>query len=284
MADKTIIYVIGAGRSGTTLLDVMLGNASDIFSAGELNRYCRTKGIQAGLDQSSERTRFWRDFSEQFSPKYDLDRQERIHREIEYHSGLVKRLANRMNRDHYREFQDFERDFFDVLFRRIDESMVVDSSKYPGRALALSDTLPYRLCLIYITRDPVRVVHSYTKTDRHLPTKSWGEANCHYFLINHLCKRVLKQLRKKHSVVEIRYEDLVSQPEATLRRLANAFDVDLSSVIDKVRRDEFLRVGNLFAGNTLRMQEKIKLQRELSTYPNSFRNRVTRMINMTVYK
>ena len=282
--NKTLIYIIGAGRSGTTLLDVMLGNAEDVFSSGELNRYCITKGIQSGLDQHSERTRFWRSFAAEFSPKYDLERQTRIHREIEHHAGLIKRLTKRIDEAHYREYQAFERDFFDVLFGRIGVSTVVDSSKYPGRALALSDTLPYRLCLIYIKRDPIRVVHSYTKTDRRLPTKNWGAATCHYFLVNHLCKRVLKRLRKKHPAVEIRYEDLVTQPEATLSRFEKAFDVDLSSVVDKVRRDEFLQVGNLLAGNTIRVQQQIKLQRELRTYPNNLRNRLTRLINMTVYK
>lgn len=284
VAEKTLIYILGAGRSGTTLLDVMLGNALDIFSGGELNRYCITRGVQTGLDQSSQRTQFWREFTEQFSPKYDLKRQEMIHREIEYHTALVKRLVNRMNLDHYREFQTFERDFCDTLFSRIDESTIVDSSKYPGRALALSETLSCRLCLIYIRRDPVRVLKSYTKTDRCLPTKSWGKANCHYLVVNHLCKSVIRRLRKIHSVVEIRYEDLVSRPEATMCDIEKCFGVDLSAVIDKLRRDECFRVGDILSGNTIRLQEQISLQRELSTYPRNLRNRLTRIINMTVYK
>ncbi len=40
-----IIYIIGAGRSGTTLLDIILGNEDSFFSSGELNRYLKREGI-----------------------------------------------------------------------------------------------------------------------------------------------------------------------------------------------------------------------------------------------
>ena len=33
----TLIKICGAARSGTTMLDLMLGNASDAFSCGEVN-------------------------------------------------------------------------------------------------------------------------------------------------------------------------------------------------------------------------------------------------------
>ena len=42
---QKIVYIMGAGRSGTTLLDIMLGNNPGIFSAGELNRFPVRDGI-----------------------------------------------------------------------------------------------------------------------------------------------------------------------------------------------------------------------------------------------
>lgn len=281
---KTIIYIIGAGRSGTTLMDVMLGNADGIFSCGELNRYPITGGIQTGLDQESERARFWKAFAETFSGKYDLSRQKQLHHAFEYHSGLLKRLMGQFDEDRYGKYQAFLRDFYALLFDSIDESIIVDSSKYPGRALALTDTVDYDLKYVYIKRDPVRVVKSFAKKDMFIPTKNWWEANTYYLTVNHLCRRVLNKLRKNHPVVEIRYEDLVSQPEAILHQIQEGIDVDLSAVIQKVNHDDFLQVGDLFAGNTMRMKEQIKLQRGLSDYPKNFRNRMTRLINLTVYQ
>ena len=58
-----IIYIIGAGRSGTTLLDIVLGNAEDIFSAGELNRFSKLQGIPH--DARDEKVQqFWKQVKE----------------------------------------------------------------------------------------------------------------------------------------------------------------------------------------------------------------------------
>jgi len=281
---KTIIYIIGAGRSGTTVVDVMLGNAGGVFSAGELNRYPKAKGKQTGLDERPDRTRFWRNFSRAFAGRYDLDRQLDIHREIEYHTGYAKRIIGLMNRARYAEYQAFLRDFFDHLFSSIEESIVVDSSKYPGRAVALSDTLPYRICYLYIKRDPVQVVKSMVKTDVVIAPRSWVAANVYYLLVNHLAKLALRKLRRTHAVFEVRYEDLIGEPETYLQRIGGAFDIDFSEVAKKVSGDEYLKVGDLFAGNTMREQERIKLRRKESEYPASLRNWLTRMINLSVYR
>jgi len=45
MKKRTIIYISGEGKSGTTLLDVMLGNQKDAFSSGELMFFAQ-KGIE----------------------------------------------------------------------------------------------------------------------------------------------------------------------------------------------------------------------------------------------
>ena len=38
---EKIIYVTGYGRSGSTLLDMMLGSDPDTFGAGEMSTICR---------------------------------------------------------------------------------------------------------------------------------------------------------------------------------------------------------------------------------------------------
>ena len=38
MRDVTLVAVASAGHSGSTLLDLLLGNHSDVCSAGEMNR------------------------------------------------------------------------------------------------------------------------------------------------------------------------------------------------------------------------------------------------------
>ena len=115
----------------------------------------------------------------------------------------------------------------------------------------------------------------------YIPTKSWSSANAYYLSINHLCKHTLRKLRVNHPIHEIRYEDLITEPETVLKGIAGAFDIDLSTAIQKVRNDEYLQVGDLFAGNTMRMKEQIKLRRGAPETDWNLRNRMTRIINMT---
>ncbi|MEM6348507.1 MAG: sulfotransferase [Bacteroidota bacterium] len=282
--NKTIIYIIGAGRSGTTLLDVLLGNAKGIFSGGELNRYAIDEGIVKGLESKPERTIFWDTFGKEFLPQIDLDHQKDVHHKVEYHTQYLKRLLGLKDAKAYKEYQNYLEKFYQMLFDRIDEDIVVDSSKYPGRALAMSDTLNYRTCYLYIKRDPVQVVRSFAKTDVYIPTKSWSSANLYYLLVNSLCQYTLKMLRPKHAVHEIRYEDLILNTDKVLNDIEEAFDLDLSTVKQKVANDEYLEVGELFAGHTLRMQERIKLRKKLSAKPDSsIKDKVTRIINSPVY-
>src|ERR1035438_8430676 len=56
-ARPKVIYVMGAGRSGSTILGVTLGNCENVFYAGELDAWLARSGIpQLG---GPERERFW---------------------------------------------------------------------------------------------------------------------------------------------------------------------------------------------------------------------------------
>ncbi len=285
MNKPKIIYVIGAGRSGTTLLDIALGNAVGVRSCGELNRYPVRDGIPTSFDLDSERIAFWRTFTGDFSQRYDLPRQAGLHDEFEYHKGLLKRLMGRKNETTFREYQQYLRDFYAEIFARIDEPVIVDSSKYPGRALSLSETLSdaYDIAYVYIKRDPIGVVKSFAKTDVYLPPKSFWEANLYYFLVNNLCKWVLRRLKRQHRVIEITYEDLIHDPVALLNDIQGALNVDLSAAISKIANDEYLTVGELFEGNSMRIKPQIKLRRSKKPQPQTFRDNLTRVLNYRIY-
>ena len=46
-SNPDLIYVLGAGRSGTTLLDVVLGSAAGAFSCGEIRKFLQLDGRPA---------------------------------------------------------------------------------------------------------------------------------------------------------------------------------------------------------------------------------------------
>jgi hypothetical protein len=52
-----VIYVMGAGHSGSSILGVALGNCAGVFYAGEVDEWLLKGG--AGRWAGTERTRFW---------------------------------------------------------------------------------------------------------------------------------------------------------------------------------------------------------------------------------
>ena len=280
---KKIIYVIGSGRSGTTLLDILLGNQDGVFSGGELTRYALRHGVPTGFDDKPQRTAFWRSFTEDFAADLDFEYTESLINDFEYYN-LKGWPANRKRQDEYRRFW---RSFFDTLFARIDDRVVVDSSKYPKRALQLSRALSgsdYELCYIYIKRDPIGVVKSFAKTDVYIPPKNWLSANVYYFLSNLVCAWTARRLREKHSVISVKYERLVSDPQTVLDELGESVGVDFADLKQKVRNQEALHVGDLFEGNSMRVKQQIKLRQESTHYPPTFINTFTRIFNSLIYR
>ncbi|WNJ19000.1 sulfotransferase [Pontibacter sp. G13] len=281
--NRKIVYLIGSGRSGTTLMDVAIGNAADVFSCGELNRYPKHKGIPTGVTECSLSGSFWRAFTGRFAEDCDWDRQRNLHWWFEYHLGAIARVFGIQLYPHYSEYKQFVSNLYSEIFDEIDESIIVDSSKYPGRALTVAELDDFEVVFVYIRRDPVSVVNSFSKTTTMQPSKSWLNANLYYFSTNLLAQWTLKKLRRKHRVAEIRYEDILENPVEVLSGIQGQIGVDLSQSIRSVEMGTPWEVGALFEGNRIRVQSHLHLQKDLPEHPPTWKNRATRFFNQWVY-
>lgn len=282
-----IIYIIGAGRSGTTILDILLGNGKDILSCGELNRFVVREGVPTYWchRKNSPPFLFWKNIKDKLMAKFpdgiDFSELKKISKRYEHHAGFFRKSANKEDFNHYRQFIV---KFYETLFENVEQSIIVDSSKYPSRAIKLANILPYEMKFIYLKRDPRGVVHSLSKKGLPVGYKPWFSANLFYFTVNLLCQLAVNRLKRKHQVVEIKYEDLITKPLDTLTIIQNKLQIDLEPVLEKVKKDEFLTIGPLFEGNTIRMKEQLKLEVKPPIFPGTFKNFLTRFINLIIYR
>src|SRR3989440_11450989 len=81
-----VLYVMGAGRSGSTILGVALGNCDGLFYAGELDKWLPRSG-EPPLD-GDERARFWAVVRQGVSGAEPLFGGQ-AHRYLERSSGLL---------------------------------------------------------------------------------------------------------------------------------------------------------------------------------------------------
>jgi hypothetical protein len=247
-----VIYIMGAGRSGSTILGVTLGNCDNVFYAGELDAWLTRSGEPQVEDP--ERVRFWREVRRGVEGAPALFGR-RAERALERSLSLfrVNRWAERRRlRAPYRRVAH---NLYREVARAAGTPLIVDSSHYPLRARELQAVEGIDLFLLYLMRDPQSVVASFNNRDVPQYTKSTLTTNVYLWLTNLLAMWVFSRQPRERRVF-VRYEDFVASPEAVvadvLRRVGAA----------ATRPPDFgsLSTGLAFVGNRLIKTETVALQ------------------------
>lgn len=288
-SSKKIIYILGAGRSGTTLLDIVLGNGENMTSRGEINRFPKRNGYSPNCPTDSPNYCYWENIKnllKERNPQFaDLSVINRLHQKFEYHSGLIKsEVAGKDNKE-YQLYASFLKELYALIFETTSQDIIVESSKYPGRILALSDILPYEIKVIYLMRDPVKVVNAFTKKNIEQPSKNYFAANLYYLSVNLLCKYASRKLKQRNiEVMKMKYEQLLANPLTVLTEVEQRLGVDLTQAKRKVCNGESLDIGYLFDGNRIRHQKYLLFNSK--TEKNSYKPKdyFTNTINYLIYR
>jgi hypothetical protein len=159
-----VVYVLGAGRSGSTIIGVALGNCRDVFCAGELHLWLGRGGRSPirGANRS-ERAEFWARVGADVEVPADFPRREARFLEK---SGALFRVdrwrAQRRLRGSYRRIAE---QLYRAVARAAGVTHVVDTSHFPRRALELQKLSGIDLYLLFVVRDPRGVVSSYSRDE-----------------------------------------------------------------------------------------------------------------------
>ena len=280
---KTLIYIIGAGRSGTTLLDIMLGNMNDAVSLGEINRFYKRHGVPPKREETSKAYKFWDKFRKLLNTK-DYTKSYNYAQNNEYHSSFIKAIRRKNSTDYIKDL----RQQYDVLREITNEKVLVESSKYPSRALNLSSYLNdnfFEIKYIYLKKDPIKVVKSFQKKNVEQPSKGYFMANIYYLLVNILCQLTVVILKKRHhKVAVVKYEDLVEKPQSVVKYLGKTINEDCAALLSKLSQNKELNTGLLFDGNRIRLKETLTLRTGQKNEKKSFKDYITRILNYIVYR
>lgn len=262
---KKIIYVVGCGRSGTTLLGFALGNAARTLDLGEVLDFVRFRGRPNGFGTETENYEFWqsvlRGIEEEFG-EVDFVRLASLQASVDNHTSVLPLtvLGSFFRR---RDVADYRR-FLNCLYDRIQMhdsfEFFVDSSKYPSRLLHLRKVYSDdRIRVIHIIRNPIELARAMRSTEQSTP-RSFFQAMLYFFLINSFSLLATRGLGRTRCL-RLHYEDLASEPEATLKQIGDTFSIDTVPAIESVREGEPLRRGHIFNGNRMRMQECVIFRR-----------------------
>ncbi|HEY1834207.1 MAG TPA: sulfotransferase [Solirubrobacteraceae bacterium] len=251
-ADETeaprVLYVMGAGRSGSTILGVALGNHPEVFYAGELDAWLRASGEPNF--PGAERARFWSRVRAG-APVDPALAGEEPWRLFE-HSLAPFRLRSRSRR---RALRGLYRQHAGALYSEIAavsrRRWVLDSSHYPLRARELRRARRVELYLLYLVRDPAQVIASFSRTDVTNPPKArlLTEAYLH---LTHLFSVAVFLTHPRRRRMLVRYEDLADEPQQLLARIT-----DWLGLARETLDLDSLRTGQAFQGNRILERERI---------------------------
>ena len=259
-----ILYIIGAGRSGTTLLDIVIGNSNNFFSAGELNRFTKRDGFPHD-PRDNEVKDFWSKVNEQLynnhlkNPRAYYD----VFNQFEYHNNFFRIFAS-LRSKHYQTYSHYQQQLFSAIYktsRHDKELTIIDSSKYPIRGFFLAKIFGDRVSLLYVKRQPSSTVESFQKKDVEQPSKGRLSTHIYLLMVNLIANRVLQLVKHSNKISIISYEQFVQSPLKTLEEIERDLQVDLSISKEIVRTDRAFTVGPLFDGNRLRLAPEIKFNK-----------------------
>lgn len=284
--EQKLIYILGAGRSGTTILDIVLGNCSNAISLGEINRFFKRNGIAPKRETDSKVYKFWESIKEAFdgAQAEDYGKLKKLFDKNEYHTYFPKIYlfgANKLYR------QVLIKQYHSIL-QNTSQDILVESSKYPARAINISSSLNKNLeiAYVYLKKDPVKVVASFGKKGLEQPAKPFLASNLYYFVINFFCHLAVWKLRNRgHKVVMVTYEDLISKPLEVLDEIGQKLEIDAAEAQRKIENAEALDTGFLFDGNRIRIKPGIVLQRDIKKEKNKGLSYFfTRSFNYLIYR
>ncbi|WP_150292012.1 sulfotransferase family protein [Sphingobium estronivorans] len=224
-----LIYVAGYGRSGTTLLDIALGEHPAIMGAGEVTTLARHVWDKGEYCACGERVRDcpeWKAIVMRWMQDEPAEFLARYRRTQERTEGLVApgRLLRLPGwRDHGRRTLKLLRGMAMVSGRPV----LVDSSKLPGRAFALAAMPGIDLHVVHVVRDGRGVAWSLMKghrrsvekgVQRELRPKPLLYTALRWTMVNVAAEWLCRRVGPKRSI-RVRYEDFVDDPRGTIGRI-----------------------------------------------------------------
>lgn len=262
-----VVYIAGDGRSGSTLLDRLIGAYSGVFSCGELGNLLPSTIASDQLCACGARARdcgFWRSVLTRWSEAVP-DFTEREYRGLQRRYERLRTLlrpfsARELTQDNPRfaRYAEYTLALFRVIAEASGAEVIVDSSKSPARALALSRMPGLEVNMLHLVRDVRGVAYSLRKLNNaaqagkgnKIPRRSNLRFAGTWAVVNFFCERVMPKIPGPNLFA--RYEDYTKDPDGMLTAVATLIGRD--RIAYAAGADYLLTQGHQVAGNDARMR------------------------------
>jgi len=271
-----IIYILGGGHSGSTLLDLILGSSDQAFSVGELmyvdyykgykteKSHRLTRDRQCTCEEHFDECPFWSNV--EFDQADNVAKHENLSESLRILINIMNPLERWMragfrigpNRDVYGRILEQARTI------KPDVRFIVDSSKDPRRLYELihdPEIGPDKLAVVHLIRDGRAYIYSYQKPQRITEGRDLrGTVQClvEWIIVNILSRRLVRKY--KLNAFTLSYDRFAEQPDEHLRKLGDflGFDIDTDTALQGIEQTIYHNVH----GNPVRRRKIDAIRRD----------------------
>lgn len=242
MTDKKVkvLFIAGNGRSGSTLLGVVLGQIPGFYNVGEVRRvwdeYNSDHDAQRGIERICSCGEPFRAcpswssiFGEAFGGLDAVDR--RVLSRSSWKFSMHKRLIAPTMRNVAFPWEREELNVFlgalDRLYAAIPAAtgsrLILDASKWPMYGAMVSRLPSVELYILHLMRDPRAVAFSFTRTkvkpgELFIPPQSVAKTMGYWLAVNPAVERFWNA-ESNPRYMRMTYESFIRSPRASLERI-----------------------------------------------------------------
>lgn len=258
-----IIYIAGYGRSGSTILDIVLSNDSRIIGLGEFTN------IFSFLAKNRDKVGIWYDLKNHLELEdkelLRLDRNRKI-----FESFCFGFVFKSIKRSAYKEYIAFTRIIFSFLKKKFNKTIFIDSSKTAWMQYSrpkILEKIFSDVRVIHLDREFKSVYASLKKGDNIKMENMESDIRIRHPLLKLIIGKTLSKIyhiKNIHSdkYLYLSFEEFKDQPLETLDQISMFIDSPLDEVIKKISNGMALSQSYQFSGNRTRNNKDIFFNQE----------------------
>lgn len=257
--DITVIYIAGAGRSGTTILDRILGTIEGVESLNQVYPLGEPERRHCACGEEMSSCLFWQKVFEHSTVLPErMDELLRLRERVDhtrYLPLLLTSVGRRILDPSLSRYLEMLQDVYEALAEAAKKQILVDSSKVTSRAFLLGMISTINVYVIHMVRDVRGVIYSWQKKKKRKGGYLTGPGTANvgkFWTLNNLSSEVLGFWLPYQRV---KYEEFGRRPKEEVARIRRRIQPIANRRGDFIDSDVVrLRKNHSISGNPDRFQ------------------------------
>ena len=269
-----LVYIMSRPHSGSTILDILLGNSRVFTGIGQLASDIHEPLNLCACGSRIQDCTFWRSVRARLEAQgHDWHKSSRALAEQAHIRNFLATWRAAADDPELVRLGELSRAVAQAVVEASGKRIMLESSKEPTRGLLLMRYVPEAF-LIHLVRDPRSAMAShywrlkkgyFHFLRRDYPARPWGPLFLILAAISWIAGNLLQELvvrRDPSRVLRIRYEDLRRRPAEEIGRIAVTLGVDLADVVETLARGQALARSHIIGGNEVRLEKDLRFDPE----------------------